>query len=125
MKLFYRILNACFLLFVCVSLVQAQSRRITGKVISGEDQQPVPGVNVVVKGTTLGTVTDIDGGYAMEVPIESAGELVFSFIGYVTQSVVVGERAVVDVVLQPDVQTLEEVVVMGYGVQKKSDITGS
>lgn len=83
----------------------------------------IPGVNILVKGTTQGTSTDADGKYSLNVPANST--LVFSFIGYVTQEVPVGTQSVVDVTLMSDVTTLTELVVVGYGVQEKKDITGA
>lgn len=102
----------------------AQNRVVEGTVTSKDDKEPVPGVNVAVQGTTKGTATDMDGKYRMEL---SPGEntLVFSFIGFATQTIEVGNRAVVDVVLESDNDLLQEVVVVGYGVQQKSDLTGS
>lgn len=84
---------------------------------------PIPGVTVSVQGTTIGTASDLDGNYTLSVPEESS--LVFSFIGFVTQNIPVGDRSVVDVTLIEDVQSLDEVVVVGYGTQKKRDVTGS
>ncbi len=85
---------------------------------------PLPGVNVLQKGTTNGTTTDADGRYSLSVPDQNA-TLVFSFIGYTTQEIVTNNRTVIDVVLIEDVQSLEEVVVVGYGEQKKVNVTGS
>jgi TonB-dependent starch-binding outer membrane protein SusC len=124
MKLLYKILCAGILLS-CITSAFAQSRQVTGKVISAEDQQPVPGVNVVLKGSNKGTVTDADGSYSIQVPEGQSSELVFSFIGFSTQSVLVGSQSILNVTLEVDPQTLEEVVVVGYGIQKKSDITGA
>lgn len=100
------------------------SFQVTGKVTSQEDQSPLPGVNIFVKGTTVGTTTAADGTYSLEVPDERS-ILVFSFIGYQTQEVTVGSRLVVDVVLITDITSLSEVVVVGYGTQRKSDLTGA
>lgn len=102
----------------------AQSRTVEGTVISGDDQSPMPGVNVVLKGTTTGTATDVQGKYRLEVPDESA-VLQFSFIGYTTTEQTVGTRSVIDVTLPLDTETLEEVVVVGYGTINKSDLTGA
>src|SRR5690606_36779060 len=102
----------------------AQTRSVTGKVTSAEDGSTLPGVNVILKGTTTGTVTDIDGNYRVTVP-EDGGTLVFSFIGFATQEVVVGARSVVDIQMESDVEQLGEVVVVGYGTQNRRDITGS
>lgn len=99
-----------------------QDITITGKVTS--DDGELPGVNVIVKGTTQGTVTDVEGNYTLEVPGEES-ILVFSSVGYVQQEVVVGTRTVVDVILTADITALEEIVVIGYGTQKKSDLTGA
>lgn len=101
-----------------------QTRTIKGKVTSAEDNQSLPGVNVLVVGTTRGTVTDVEGAYALEL---QGGEssISFSFIGYKTQTMEVGGRTSVDVILQVDAEILDEVVVVGYGVQKKSDLTGA
>lgn len=115
-------------IFIAVLLLSfnlpAQNRTISGKVTSAEDGLTLPGVNVVVKGTTLGAVTDIDGLYQIQLPAESA-VLVFSFIGYARQEVEVGTQSTIDIVLQLDSRALEEVVVVGYGTVKKSDLTGS
>lgn len=93
-------------------------------IVSDDLSNPIPGVNVLVKGTTNGTTTDFEGKYSLVVS-EEAAVLVFSFIGYITQEVPAAGRSVIDVVLTEDVQNLEEVVVVGYGTQKKSDLTGS
>ncbi|HLT08250.1 MAG TPA: TonB-dependent receptor [Cyclobacteriaceae bacterium] len=101
----------------------AQGRQITGTVISGEDNQPLPGVSVLIKGTTRGGVTDLDGKFSLSA---QQGEiLAFSFIGYVTQEVTIENQNTLDIILQPDMQSLSEVVVVGYGEQKKETITGS
>lgn len=92
--------------------------------VTDEKGEALPGVNVLVKGTTIGTTTDAAGKYALEVP-DASSILVFSFIGYVSQEVQVGNRTVIDLTLAQDVQALEEVVVVGYGTVKKSDLTGA
>jgi TonB-linked SusC/RagA family outer membrane protein len=92
--------------------------------VKDETGQPLPGVNVIVKGTTVGTTTDAEGKYTLEVPDEKS-VLVFSFIGYNQQEVVVGNRSQIDVTLTPDITTLSEVIVVGYGTMKKSDVTGA
>jgi TonB-dependent starch-binding outer membrane protein SusC len=102
----------------------AQSRVITGQVIGSDDKQPIPGVNVLVQGTNKGTATDLNGKYSIEL-IAGEDALIFSFVGYKTQTIQIGQREVIDVVLETDAKQLEEVVVVGYGIQKKSDITGS
>jgi len=96
---------------------------ITGQVVD-DTGQPVPGVNVLVKGTTTGTTTDANGTYSLSVP-NDATTLVFSFIGYASQEVSIDNRTSINVTLAPDVVSLSEVVVTGYGSQSKRDITGA
>jgi len=98
-------------------------QHITGQVID-DLKTPLPGVNVLVKGTSAGTTTDADGRYALDTPGADA-VLVFSFIGYTTQEITVGNQTEINVTLAADIQTLNEVVVVGYGTQKRSDLTGS
>lgn len=100
-----------------------QTIKVTGKVIDSTNEG-VPGVNVKVKGGAGGTITDIDGNYKIDVP-GSKSVLVFSFIGYETQEVPVGKKTVINVNLKDDTQLLDEVVVVGYGTAKKSDLTGA
>jgi len=100
-----------------------QQQTITGTV-TDIDGQPLPGVNIIVEGTNFGVSSDIDGKYSIEVPDANAS-LVFSFVGYVTQTVPVGGQSVIDIKMSSDVQSLDEVVVVGYGVQKKVTLTGS
>jgi len=101
-----------------------QGLTVTGRVTSSEDDSGLPGANVIVKGTARGTVTDIDGNYTVDVPDENA-VLVFSSVGYTTVEVEVGNQTVIDIVLKVDVTALEEVVVVGYGTQKKITVTGA
>lgn len=101
-----------------------QEIKITGTVISGDDNNPLPGVNIVEKGTVNGVITDIEGKYEINVSGENS-VLTFSTVGFVTEEITVGSHRVLDVVMQPDVTSLEEIVVIGYGTQKKSNITGS
>ncbi|MBA4145706.1 MAG: hypothetical protein C0523_08085, partial [Cytophaga sp.] len=110
------------LFLVCISTYG--QRTVQGTVTSKDDGQPIPGVNVVVQGTTTGTATDVDGKFSLSLP-PGQNTLNFSFLGYVTQTITVGEQSVIDIALATDTQTLEEVVVIGYGVQKKSDLTGA
>jgi hypothetical protein len=107
MKKFLLLCGAVLLLH---TYALAQERTVSGRVTSTEDGSALPGVNVVVKGTTNGTVTDADGNYKLSVP-SAQSALVFSFIGLKTSEVVVGERTVVDVSLALDVTQLSEVVV--------------
>lgn len=100
-----------------------QTRNISGKVTSYDDGEALPGVNVVEKGTSNGTVTNVQGEYALEVA--EGATLVFSSVGYTTEEVIVENQSVVDLVMTPDIQQLQELVVVGYGTQKKRDLTGS
>jgi len=112
-----------FSMVFSLGVIFAQERTVTGKV-TADGEGPVPGVNVVVQGTVTGAITDINGAYSIRVPGPSA-VLVFSSIGYITQSVTVGALTVIDVVMVSDVQALSEVVVTGYSTQRKRDITGA
>ena len=97
--------------------------RVTGTVTDA-DGAPVPGVTVLVKDIAQGTVTDADGKYSINVRGDYT-VLTFSFIGYVTQEIVVGNRTTIDVILSEDTQQLDEVIVVGYGTMRKSDLTGA
>jgi TonB-linked SusC/RagA family outer membrane protein len=101
----------------------SQSKTVSGIVTSVTDNEPLIGVSVLVKGTTNGTVTDLDGRYSLSA---SQGQtLVFSYIGYVSQEIKVGANGTLNVALKEDTETLDEVVVVGYGVQKKKLVTGA
>lgn len=109
----------------------AQDRvEITGTVIDGVDNTPLIGASIVVEGseevtgTTIGTVTGMDGTYTIHVP-EELNTLVFSFIGYISQTIEINGRSTVDVVMQPDIRELDDIVVVGYGVQSQRETTGS
>lgn len=102
-------------------IIQAQT--VTGQIISNDNNEPLPGVNIIEKGTTNGTVTDLNGRFSIQV--NQGSTLVFSTVGYVTEEIAVEGRSVVDLVMVPDITQLQELVVVGYGVQKRSDITGS
>ncbi|UII23500.1 SusC/RagA family TonB-linked outer membrane protein [Fulvivirga ligni] len=105
--------------------LQAQDRTISGKVTSLEDGSALPGVNVVLKGTTLGAVTDIDGNYSVSVPANSK-TLVFSFIGLSTEEIEIGERTTINVQMSPDVQQLSEVIISGVaGATPREKLTVS
>lgn len=106
------VLLLAYLLIIGVSLVMAQTKPIGGSVTSAGDGAPIPGVSVVVKGTTIGTVTDINGKYQLNVP-SGATTLVFSFIGMKTQDVTIGNQSTIDARLLEDVFGIDEVVVSG------------
>ncbi|MFT7057170.1 MAG: iron complex outermembrane receptor protein, partial [Roseivirga sp.] len=127
-----KIKNDCmkkFLLMLLVLFVgfqgslMAQEKTVTGKVTGGDDGLGIPRANITIKGTSRGVPSDIDGGYTIQV--SSADVLVFSFIGYISQEVAVGNQTTVNITLQPDVTSLEEVIVVGYGSQQKKEITSS
>ncbi len=101
-----------------------QGVSITGKVTSEEDSEGLPGVNVIVKGTSIGTVTDVEGNYQLEAPDENS-IFVFSSVGYVTEEKIVGNQSVIDINLTADIQALQEIIVIGYGTQEKKDVTGA
>lgn len=104
--------------------VWSQETEVTGTVISSEDGLPIPGVNIVVEGTTKGTTTDVDGNYSLLLgPDENT--LVFSFVGFTSVTAEVDGRSTIDITLSPDVTSLQEVVIVGYGEQRRIDITGS
>ena len=115
------LLLAC--LFVGIGLVTAQTQKVTGVVISEEDGQPVVGASVLVKGTTQGTITDVDGNFNLSNVPSSAKTLQISYIGMQTQEVAIKPN--LRVVLKSDAQLIDEVVVTGYGVTKKAAFTGS
>ncbi|WP_421872354.1 SusC/RagA family TonB-linked outer membrane protein [Marinoscillum sp.] len=119
-----RILLLSFMFSLVVAFSASAQRTVSGTVTSSDEGGTVPGVNVVLKGTTTGTTTDLDGQYRLSVP-EEGGTLVFSFIGLATQEVEIGSRSVIDVDMQSDVQQLTEVVVTGYQSQLKREVTGS
>nr|WKN39025.1 TonB-dependent receptor [Tunicatimonas sp. TK19036] len=106
------------------AIILGEAINVSGTVTSEADGVGIPGVNVLVKSSTIGTVTDIDGQYNLNVANEN-DTLIFSSIGYVIQEIPVQGNAVIDVVLAEDIQSLEEIVVVGYGAQKRSDVTGS
>lgn len=106
-----------------VNTIEVIAKSITGKV-TDENDQPLPGVSVRVKGTSLGTQTDASGKYAINVPDDNAA-LVFSFIGYTQQDVLVAGRNVINILLKAAPNSLNEVVVIGYGSQKRGDVTSA
>ena len=106
-----------------VKAVPSQTSTVSGVVISGTDELPLVGVSVLVKETANGTITDMDGNFKLNVV--SGQTLVFSYIGYVTQEIVVTDQKSLNVILKEDTEILDEVVVVGYGVQKKKLVTGA
>lgn len=112
------------LLLFTGSLVIAQTVQISGTVTSSEDGLALPGVNVTVKGTTIGAITGTDGKFTVLAP-SNAKSLTFSFIGYVTQEVQVQNNTKIDAILKQDLFNVDEVVVVAYGTQQRRDVTGS
>ncbi|MBR9999116.1 MAG: SusC/RagA family TonB-linked outer membrane protein, partial [Cyclobacteriaceae bacterium] len=117
-------LLACFLVLLAGTVVFAQERTVSGRVTDSETGEGIPGVNILIQGTTSGSVTDIDGSYTVEVP---SGEttLLFSYVGYKTQAVEVGNQSTLDIALESDITALSEIVVVGYGTQEKKEITSA
>ncbi len=113
----------CLLLSVSVA-AYAQGRTISGKVTSKDDGTPLPGVTVMVKGTTVGTQTDVEGAYKLSVG-DDAKILVFSFVGYTSVEREIGSQTSIDIILQEITTTMNEVVVIGYGTAIKQDLTGN
>jgi len=111
------------LAMLLLSCTFAMAQTVSGTITSSEDNEPLPGVNVVVKGTTIGTATDIDGKF--QIKASSTDVLVLSAMGFMTEEVTVGSQTNIKFSLSPDMVALEDVVVIGYGTQKKSDVTGA
>lgn len=130
MKIFYLSLFLIFSPLLAISNtvgsinteIQQQFKKITGVVVD-ENGDGIIGASVALKGTTTGIITDIDGNFSIDIP--TGATLVVSFIGYHSQSITVGDRSTLRIILVEDTKLLDEVVVVGYGVQRKSDVTGS
>lgn len=119
-----KILSAIWLFTLLFSLpVLAQDNLVTGRVTSSEDKSGLPGVSVQLKGTTRGTTTDAEGNYRLNVP--ATGSLVFSFIGFASQEVAIGNKSTIAVMLVPDASNLDEVIVTTFGTAKRASFTGS
>lgn len=121
-----RILMATLLVVITIfspHLVSAQQATVSGTVLSSDDNDPLPGVSVVIKGTAEGTQTDANGKYTLAVTESQI--LQFSFIGYTTQEIAVGTQTLINVTLSSDINELDEVVVVGYGSQERKDVTGA
>jgi len=124
MKRLTKLINSAIIIIFMNLISQVYGQEIiTGKVYAEEDEVSLPGVNVVIKGSNQGTVTDLNGNFTIEA--SSNDTLVFSYIGYITKEVPIGNRTALIIVLSQDASDLEEVVVVGYGTQRKSDVTGT
>jgi TonB-linked SusC/RagA family outer membrane protein len=109
------------LTFFVTSFLSAQG--VLSGTVTGADGQPIPGANVVVQGTSTGTTTDFDGNFS--VSVSSGDILIFSYIGYASQSITISNQSSLDVVLEADASELDEVIIVGYGARKKSHLTGA
>lgn len=116
-------LHALFLLLIAAPVL-SQPRLVTGQVTDQADGLPLPGVNIQVKDTPVGTITDVDGNYEIRVPDASA-ILVFTFVGYRPQEITAGDQTVINAALVQEAELLDDVVVIAYGQVRKSDLTGS
>ncbi|MFP4366329.1 MAG: SusC/RagA family TonB-linked outer membrane protein [Bacteroidales bacterium] len=121
--LFARLFFIGFFLVLSTVAYALQEKTITGQV-TGEDNEPIPGVTVVAKGTNVGALTDVDGNYSISVP-SNINTLVFSFVGMQTREIAIDDQTTIDVQMSDDLIGLDEVVVIGYGTQQRRDITGS
>ncbi len=110
------------IVILCTTFGFSQTKTVSGNI--SDSAGPIPGANIVVKGTTNGVVTDFDGEYTID-NISSDAVLVFSYIGYKTVEIIVGGQDSIDVLMEEDTQALDEVVVVGYGTQRKSNVVGS
>jgi len=121
MKRFY--VFFAFILLTSFQLINAQTIQVTGKVTSSEDGMPIPGVAIVVKGTTMGSITNLEGEYTLEVPAD-AQALIFSYVGMKTQEVAIQGRTTIDLVMESDVVGLDEVVVTAIGIRRETKALG-
>ncbi|WZL89302.1 TonB-dependent receptor [Salinimicrobium sp. 3283s] len=116
------VITTYFLLFSIIMLGQT-TVEVSGKVVDNDSGIPIPGVNIIEKGTTNGTMTDFDGNFVLEAPANAT--LVISYLGYTTQEININNKSEIDIALQQGAAALDEVVVVGYGTQKKVNLTGS
>lgn len=117
------LLLTCILLLLTLFTANAQTREIEGRVVSRNSQESIPGVSVVIKGTSIGTITDMEGNY--KITVSTGDVLSFSFLGMLSREVIVENQTVIDVQLAADLVNLSEVIVIGYGTQRKEDLTGA
>jgi len=119
-----KIIQLCMTMLLCSLQLLAQERNISGTITSLDDGEALPGANILVKGTTHGTVSDIEGKFNLNVNQEDA-VLIISSVGYETQEVAIAGQSLINIALSPDLQSLQEVVVVGYGEQQRENLTGS
>lgn len=96
----------------------AQTRQLKGEVKDGISKEKLPGVSVLVKGTRSGTTSDADGKFTLDIPVEGSS-VVISYVGFINQTIDIGNRTFLEITLEPDVKALDDVVVIGYGEQKR------
>lgn len=111
------------ILFMCISAFAQENLTVKGLVVDANDNMPLPSVNVIIVGTSTGTSTDFDGNY--QIQVKKGDVIQFSYIGYISQTVIIDNQTTIDMSLAADANNLDEVVVIGYGTQKKSHLTGS
>jgi len=119
-----KILLGAIFTFLSIVCLNAQTLTITGNVIEADTSYPIPGVNIIIKNTATGAVTDFDGNFSIS-DVPSGATLVFSYVGFITYEVVVNDQTPLNIILESDVAQLDEVVVIGYGTQKKKEVTGA
>jgi len=119
----YKLLSNNLIVIAQEEFLEKQGIKISGNVTDA-DGMPLPGVNILLKGTMEGTVTDVDGNFSIDVPSQEA-ILVFSSVGYISEEISIGTQVVINISMVPDVTALEEIIVVGYGEQKKETLTGS
>lgn len=121
-------IGGMFCLILCLVLMNgtlySQNNTVKGVVTDASNNDPLPGVNIIIKGTQNGVVTDMDGKYQITVSSSDA-VLQFSSIGYMNEETAIAGRSTIDMTLSPDVASIDEVVVIGYGTAKRKDLTGS
>jgi len=123
-KHLYPLGMAVFLMIGMATISQGQSRTISGTVTDGNGDEPLIGATISVLGTSVGTISDIDGNYSLEVPNNSS-VLQVSYVGYTTQDITIGNQSTINIRLLADSKTLDEIIVVGYGTQRKRDVTAS
>ena len=120
----YEEINDDFVVLLSRNVINNQQITVTGRVTDEATGEPLPGTSIIIRGTTTGTATDINGEYRLQVPGPET-VLVYSFLGYTSQEIVVGDNIVINIELKADLTILDEVVAIGYGVVRRSDLTGS
>jgi TonB-linked SusC/RagA family outer membrane protein len=120
----YKVLENNLIVIAPENFINRQNKKVAGIILDAATGDPLPGVSILIEGTTIGTISDVSGNYTIDVPGNNA-ILVFSYVGYLSERITVEDKTTIDLKLTPDVKKLEEVVVVGYGTQKKVNLTGS